>query len=99
MVQDRQDGSRPRRRAWPGWTRYAGMGTEFAGAIIGLTLLGLWVDWHWKTSPAGVLFGGSLGIVGGGYNFIKQALRLMKTQVPTSKDNEAANGNDRTERP
>jgi F0F1-type ATP synthase assembly protein I len=74
------------------------MGTEFAGAIIGLTLLGLWVDWHWQTSPAGVLIGASLGIVGGGYNFIKQALRLMRTQVPASKDDEAVSGDDGTER-
>ena len=29
---------------WPGWSRYAGMGIELAGAIVGLTLIGLWFD-------------------------------------------------------
>jgi F0F1-type ATP synthase assembly protein I len=52
------------------------MGFELAAAIVGLTLVGLWVDYRWKCGPAGVLVGAGLGIVGGLYNFMRQALRL-----------------------
>ncbi len=61
--------------------RYAGMGFELAAAIIGLTLLGLWFDYHFKTAPAGVLVGAGIGIVGGLFNFIKAALRLSASEA------------------
>jgi F0F1-type ATP synthase assembly protein I len=62
--------------------RYAGMGVELAGAIIGLTLLGYWIDRHYATEPAGVIIGAAVGIVGGLYNFIRQALRLTAETPP-----------------
>ncbi len=56
--------------------RYAGMGFELAASIVGLTLAGLWVDYHFETRPVGVLIGAGLGIVGGLYNFLRAALRI-----------------------
>jgi len=56
--------------------RYAGLGTELAASVIGLTLLGLWVDYRYETGPVGVLVGAGLGIVGGLYNLIRAALRF-----------------------
>jgi F0F1-type ATP synthase assembly protein I len=52
------------------------MGVELAASIVGLTLLGLWIDYRWECKPTGVLIGAGLGVVGGLYNFIRQALRL-----------------------
>lgn len=63
----------------PGLMRYAGMGLELAGAIIGLTLAGLWIDWQFGTDPWGVLLGASLGIVGGMYNLIRQAMEMSES--------------------
>ncbi|MFO0973879.1 MAG: AtpZ/AtpI family protein [Phycisphaerae bacterium] len=54
------------------------MGTEFAGALIGLTLLGVWIDRHYSTGLKGTLICSGLGLVGGMYNFIRQALALQR---------------------
>ncbi len=54
------------------------MGVELAAAIIGLTLLGLWIDHRFQTRPTFLLVGVGLGIVGGFYNFIRQALQLER---------------------
>lgn len=75
----------------PGWTRYAGMGVELGGAIIGFTLVGLWIDHRFGTQPKGVMIGAVLGIVGGMYNFLRQAVLLTKEQQPKKRDDENAN--------
>ncbi|MCK4872782.1 MAG: AtpZ/AtpI family protein [Phycisphaerales bacterium] len=55
--------------------RISGMGMELTGAIVGMTLLGLLAD-HWlDTSPWLLITGAAVGLVGGFYNFLKQALR------------------------
>ncbi|HUN80662.1 MAG TPA: AtpZ/AtpI family protein [Phycisphaerae bacterium] len=54
------------------------MGVEFAGALCGLTLLGYWIDRHYGTGRKGVLILGGIGLVGGMYNFIREALELTK---------------------
>ncbi len=61
--------------------RYAGIGFELAASIVGLTLLGLWIDYRYKTSPAGVLIGAGVGLVGGMYNFVRAAIRLGKEET------------------
>lgn len=67
--------------------RYASMGLELAGAIVGLTLVGLWVDYAFGTAPIGVLVGACLGVVGGLYNLIREALRMSsQSGVPHSTD-------------
>jgi F0F1-type ATP synthase assembly protein I len=54
------------------------MGMELAGAIVGLTLVGLWIDHRFGTGPKGVLICAGVGIVGGFYNFIRQALEISR---------------------
>lgn len=58
--------------------RISGMGTELAAAIIGMTLIGYLIDRFGGTSPWGVLGGAAVGILGGGYNFIKQARKISR---------------------
>jgi len=62
----------------PGWRQYAGMGTELAGAICGLTLLGLWIDRHYGTGNKATITGVTIGMVGGMYNFLRQAVALSR---------------------
>jgi F0F1-type ATP synthase assembly protein I len=54
------------------------MGTEFAGALCGLTLLGYWIDRHYETGIKATLICSGVGLVGGMYNFIRQAVALSK---------------------
>jgi F0F1-type ATP synthase assembly protein I len=64
--------------------RLASAGTELAAAVIGLTLLGWWFDRGFDTNPVGVLVGAGLGIVGGMYNFLRDAWRF--SQEDSAKD-------------
>jgi len=54
------------------------MGLELAAALVGLTLLGLWVDAHFGTRPYALLVGAGIGVVGGLYNLIRQALQMQR---------------------
>jgi F0F1-type ATP synthase assembly protein I len=54
--------------------RLAGVGLEFAAAVAGLSLLGYWIDRHFGTGPWGLLIGAGIGLVGGTYNLIRDAL-------------------------
>ncbi|MFO0837666.1 MAG: AtpZ/AtpI family protein [Phycisphaerae bacterium] len=69
----------------PSWHRYAGLGTEFAAAVVGLTLAGLWFDYHYRTYPRGVLIGAAIGFVGGMYNLLRSAQRMMQEQIEQQK--------------
>ena len=71
---------------WPGLVRYSGMGFELAAAIVTCTLAGLWVDHKFGTGLKGTLTGAILGIVGGTYNFIRQALQLIKQDAAKKGD-------------
>lgn len=62
----------------PSWTRFAGIGIEFAGVVVGFTLIGLWIDRHYNKSPWGVLIGVSLGLIGGMYNLIRESLAASR---------------------
>jgi len=93
-VESRQDKNRkPPPSKWPNLYRYASMGLELAAAIVGLTLAGWWVDYRFGTGRKGILVGAILGIVGGFYNFLKQALELSRQQNLTKGD-DSDNGND-----
>ncbi|MCO6437011.1 MAG: AtpZ/AtpI family protein [Phycisphaerae bacterium] len=61
------------------WVRWSGIGFEFAAAVVGFTLLGLWIDRSYKSGPWGVVVGAALGIVGGGYNFLRESLQAAKS--------------------
>lgn len=61
------------------------MGVELAGSIIGMVLLGWGLD-HWLgTSPRWTLIGAGVGVLGGGYNFIRAALRMNKEATSAYK--------------
>jgi ATP synthase protein I len=57
---------------------WVGVGMELAGAVGVLALLGWGVDQWLGTKPWGLLTGGSIGIVGGMYNLIKQAIKANR---------------------
>lgn len=76
VKKDDQRGSDPSRSSVSGSLRYASMGIELAASIVGLTLVGYWVDHHFGTGRVGLTVGAVLGIVGGMYNFIRQALDM-----------------------
>lgn len=74
------------------------MGTELAGAICGLTLVGYWVDRHYGTGNTGVIIGASIGVVGGMYNFLRQALALSRsTESAAQRQREARRDADGSE--
>ena len=54
------------------------LGTEWAAAVIGFTLLGLWIDRRWETAPWAVLICLAIGFVGGTYNFVLAAQKAAR---------------------
>lgn len=72
MAENRSQG-RPKARR--GGLALTGVGIEFAAAVAGLTLVGVWIDRHYGSGPWGVLIGAAIGIVGGTYNAVRAALR------------------------
>ncbi len=72
-------GKKPRRAQ----IRLAGLGVELAAAVIGLTLLGIWIDRRYDSGPWGVLICSSIGFVGGMYNFVRAAMRAAEESTPT----------------
>jgi F0F1-type ATP synthase assembly protein I len=69
--------------------KLSGLGVELVGAVGGFTLMGwLWDRYH-ETSPWGVVIGAVLGLVGGMYNLIRQALIASK-EAGTKDKNGAA---------
>ncbi len=55
--------------------RLAGLGMELAGAVIGGSLLGYWLDRRLGTGPRWLVICASIGVVGGLYNLIRQAMQ------------------------
>ncbi len=66
--------------------RPMGMGLELAAAVVGLTLLGLWIDRRWGTAPWGVVVCASIGFVGGMLNFIRAARRAAADAERRARD-------------
>jgi len=69
----------------PTWLRFSGIGVEFAGVVIGFTLIGLWIDRHYDKAPWGVVIGSSLGLIGGMYNLIRESLKASKDAASKAK--------------
>jgi F0F1-type ATP synthase assembly protein I len=60
------------------WGRYLGIGLEIAiGVALGY-VIGAWIDRRWDSSPWGVLAGTMIGLAGGLYLLIKDAIRMNK---------------------
>ncbi len=57
---------------------YLGLGVELAAAVAGLTLVGFWIDRHYGSEPWGLLIGALLGMIGGMYNMIRDALAAIR---------------------
>lgn len=75
------------------------MGVELAASIVGLTLLGLWIDHRFGTRPVGILVGAGLGIVGGFYNFMRQALLLNQESGARMRPDQPREDDERNKRP
>lgn len=70
----------------------AGIGLELTAAVIGGLLLGLWIDRHYGTSPWAAVTGGTVGIVGGLLNFVRQARRAMENATGGTGDGASRKG-------
>ncbi len=79
-------------RERPTWLRFSGIGVEFAGVVIGFTLIGLWIDRHYDKSPWGVLIGSSLGLIGGMYNLIRESLAASRDATNEIRKPAASDG-------
>jgi F0F1-type ATP synthase assembly protein I len=73
MPQDRKT-----QKADTEWMKLSGLGIELAAAVGGLTLAGYWWDRHFGTAPWGFWIGLTVGMVGGMYNLIRQALAATR---------------------
>jgi F0F1-type ATP synthase assembly protein I len=81
----------------PTWTRFAGIGIEFAGAVAGFTVIGWFIDRHYNSSPWGVLVGVSLGLGGGMYNLIRESLAASRDAANASHKPQEQDGGKRHE--
>lgn len=64
----------------------AGLGIELAAAVVGLTLLGLWIDRRWATAPWATVICAAIGLVGGLLNFVRSAQRAAARDAERSRD-------------
>jgi F0F1-type ATP synthase assembly protein I len=71
---------------FPAWIRHSGAGLELAGATAGLALAGYWMDGRFDTGPWGLLVGVFIGIVGGLYNLVKEAIQAQRDAGQESGD-------------
>ena len=62
----------------PSWIRFSGIGIEFASAVAVFTVIGYYIDRHYGTKPTALLICILLGLVGGMYNLIRQALAATR---------------------
>lgn len=65
--------------------RMLGIGIELAVSILGLTLIGWFLDQRYDWSPWGASIGAMLGIVGGCYNAIKEVNAAEKRRKRKAK--------------
>ena len=75
-------------KRFPDWVRHSGVGLELAGAVAGFSLIGYWIDRHYDTSPWGLVVGLALGVVGGLYNFVREALQATREAQQEDRDGE-----------
>jgi F0F1-type ATP synthase assembly protein I len=58
--------------------RISGMGVELVGAILGMALLGWLLDRWLGSSPKASITCLIVGVIGGGYNFVRQAQAMNR---------------------
>jgi F0F1-type ATP synthase assembly protein I len=69
----------------PIWLKLSGVGFELAGAVAGFTLIGYWVDHHFGTRHWGLIIGLVLGLIGGTYNLVREAMKASKEAAEEDK--------------
>ncbi len=69
-----------------------GLGLELTGSIVGMAAVGWGIDRWAGTSPVWLLILLGVGIVGGGYNFIRHALALSRESSEAYRRKRAASG-------
>lgn len=70
----------------------SGIGLEILASILGMGLIGWWLDGKTGSSPWLMVTGLILGIVGGLYNAIKQVLNIDKGGWPSTKERKGRHG-------
>lgn len=75
---------------WGSGARYVGLGVEFVAAILGMALVGYWVDRRFDTAPWGLLVALAVGLIGGMYNFLRTALGAARGTSPAVQRGAAA---------
>jgi F0F1-type ATP synthase assembly protein I len=60
------------------WGKYLGIGLEIAVGVALGYFIGAWVDRRWNSSPWGVLAGTMIGLAGGLYLLIRDAIRMNR---------------------
>lgn len=68
------------------WMKLSGLGIELAAAVAGGVGLGYWWDHHFGSSPWGIVGWGSVGLVGGLYNLIRQSLQAFKKDAGSDRE-------------
>lgn len=68
----------------------AGMGFELAGAVVGFTFLGIWLDRHYGTEPRALLICAAIGVVGGLYNFVRAARIASEAADRAARERESS---------
>ncbi|MGD2108327.1 MAG: AtpZ/AtpI family protein [Phycisphaerae bacterium] len=71
-----------KRKGYPDWIRSYGIGFEFVAAVAVFAFIGYLIDRKFGSSPWGVLVGLALGLIGGGYNLIKDSLAAFRRFPP-----------------
>jgi F0F1-type ATP synthase assembly protein I len=77
--------------------RFAGLGAELAAGIAAFVLIGFWLDWKLGTGRTATLVAAVLGLIGGFYNFYRQALAMQrrldarKPRKSETRDDDAGN--------
>jgi hypothetical protein len=57
------------------------MGLEFAGAALVLGAIGYYIDWQAGTFPVGLIVGLVLGVIGGMYRFLREAVLASRQNM------------------
>jgi ATP synthase protein I len=75
----------------PNWGKFLGLGLEMAVGVGLGYVVGAWLDKKYGWAPKGVLVGTMLGLAGGMYLLIKEALRL-NADPPARKKQDSSTG-------
>jgi ATP synthase protein I len=65
---------------------YLTMGMELAIAVVGMFLIGRWLDGIWSTDPWLMIVGLVIGVTGGFTRFFRKAIALGKEQDELSAE-------------